>query len=509
MQRLGWLIVLVACGELGPLDVKTDHGVVRGSDDGNGVRSFLGIPYAAPPIGSNRWRPPQPAADWDGVRDATLLGQKCPQNTVITAGGGNEDCLFLNVWTPSPQPVNAPVMVWIHGGAFVFGSGGDAFYAGSELARRHGVVVVTINYRLGGLGFLAHPELSAEDPDHPASGNYGLMDQLAALEWVHRNIAELGGDPDRVTLFGESAGGYSTCLHYATATEDLFYAAISESGACAATALEQPRAQAEADGVALATKLGCSDIACMRGKSDYEILDATALPPIAQQLPGGFFYAEPPKNTLPNVDGVVLPASVEMLLATRGGRPLIVGNNANEGTLFHSTILSNAIKTEAEYSAALERRFGANAQAILLRYPVNQFATPNAALAEVSGDAFFVCPARRTVRKAVANGAPVYRYIFSRSLEQELIADLGAFHSAEIPFVFGVDAFPLGKVGSAAPLSESMQGYWTRFAATGDPNGNDVVWPRADASDSHIVLDVPITTGTAYKSELCDFWDAL
>jgi para-nitrobenzyl esterase len=515
-----WLVALVAlaaCGdELGPLDVELDTGIVRGADDGAGVRSWLGIPYAAPPVGDLRWRPPQPMPGWDGVRDATKVGFKCPQNTVITAGGGAEDCLNLNVWTPSPAPgTPLPVMVWIHGGAFVFGSGSDPFYSGAELARTRGVVVVTINYRLGGLGFLAHPALADEDADH-TSGNYGLRDQVAALEWVQRNIAGFGGDPAHVTLFGESAGGFSTCLHYASrSTEALFSAAIVESGACAAP-LEQTRERAEADGLALGEKLGCpgSDagaIACMREQIDFAILDATALPPIMQQQPGGFFYANVPPNTLPHVDGVFLPASIEVQLAAGDypARPLIIGTNHDEGTLFHSNILSNLVMDETQYVAALTRRFGSTVAAdIAQRYPVASFASPNAALAEVSGDAFFVCPARRNARIVAATGAPVYRYTFDRPLEQQLLPDLGAFHSSEIPFVFGVDVYPLGTVGTATALADAMQGYWTSFASTGTPSG-DVAWPAYDATEPSLVLDLPITTATAYKASACDFWDAL
>jgi para-nitrobenzyl esterase len=517
-MRLHWLVATIlvagACAnDLGPLDVELDTGIVRGADDGAGVRSWLGIPYAAPPIGELRWKPPRPAPSWDDTRNAIKLGQKCPQNTVITPGGGAEDCLYLNVWTPSPAPTQAPVMVWIHGGAFVFGSGGDSFYAGSELARTRGVVVVSINYRLGGLGFFAHPALAAEDPAHPTSGNYGILDQLAALEWVQRNIEGFGGDPDQVTLFGESAGGFSTCVHYAsTATEPLFQRAIVESGACSSAGLEQTRDKAEADGIALATKLGCTGadvLACMRAQIDFAILDATALPPIDQQLPGGFFYGEAPGNTLPNLDGVVLPATIESRFAAGNypARPLIIGSNRDEGTLFHAEILSNLVMDEAQYRAALARRFGdTNVDAIVARYPVAAFASANAALAEVSGDAFFVCPARRNAR-AIAMVSPVYAYSFEKPLENQLLGDLGAFHSSEIPFVFGIDTFPLGRLGSGAALAAQMQTYWTTFAKTGDPNGAGPTWPRY--GDIVLVLDEPIVTRAAHKAAQCDFWDAL
>ncbi|HEY5920540.1 MAG TPA: carboxylesterase/lipase family protein [Kofleriaceae bacterium] len=515
-MRFAWLLALAACGEdLGPLDVELDTGVVRGIDDHNGVHSWLGIPYAAAPIGDLRWKPPRRAPSWGGTRDAGAYGHKCPQNTVLTPGGGLEDCLFLNVWAPSPAPTNAPVMVWIHGGAFIFGSGGDSFYAGSELARNHGVVAVSINYRLGGLGFLAHPALAAEDSAHPTSGNYGLLDQAAALEWVQRNIAAFGGDPTQVTLFGESAGGFSTCAHYAGANnEQLFQRAIIQSGACSSLTLEQTRDEAEAQGIALADKLGCSGadvVACMRAKSDFEILDASSLAPLSEQPAGGVFYGDRPLSTLPHVDGHVLPDSIETVFAagTYPARPLIIGTNRDEGTLFHASILANAVKDETEYRAALARRFGdTNVDAIVALYPVASYASPNAALAAVSGDVFFVCPARRNAR-AIAKSSSVYRYTFERELEQTIIGDLGAFHSSEIPFVFGIDTFPLGKLGAGAVLSAEMQAYWTTFAKTGDPNGAGTPWPRYDASDTIAVLDVPVSTRSADKATQCDFWDAL
>ncbi len=516
MRWLAVTIALAACGDdLGPLDVELDTGIVRGADDGHGVRSWRGIPYAAAPVGELRWKRPQPRPSWDGVRDATAVGFKCPQNTVITIGGGAEDCLNLNVWMPSPAPrTPLPVMVWIHGGAFLFGSGGDPFYAGAELARTRGVVVVTINYRLGGLGFLVHPALEAEDPDHVA-GNYGLSDQVAALQWVQRNIAAFGGDPDRVTVFGESAGGFSTCLLYASpVTAGLFSAAIVESGACSSP-LVQPYDTSLADGITLGDKLGCpgtdaAALACMRDQLDFAILDATALPPVAQQPPGGFFYANVPPNTLPTLDGVVIPAPIEELLGAGAypPRPLIVGTNRDEGTLFHSSILSSRVMTEQQYLDALTRRFGSRATDVAARYPAASFASPNAALAEVSGDAFFVCPARRNARAVAAAGAPVYRYTFQRPLEEQLIEDLGAFHSSEIPFVFGIDTYPLGKVGTAAPLADAMQGYWTSFAHDGVPSG-EIAWPAHDAIDPLLVLDTPITASAAYKASVCDFWDSL
>jgi len=523
MRWLALLVVVCACGEdLGPNDVEIETGVLHGTDDGAGVKSWLGIPYAAPPVGDLRWKPPQRAKSWDGTRDATKVGQKCPQNTVITTGGGIEDCLTLNVWAPSAIAGGTlPVMVWIHGGAFVFGSGGDPFYSGAELARTRGVIVVTINYRLGGLGFLAHPALAAEDPDH-TSGNYGIRDQIAALEWVQRNIDAFGGDPAHVTLFGESAGGFSTCLHLTDPkTATLFERAIIESGACAdggggSGGLLQSRAQAESDGLATGAKMGCpgSDagaLACLREQIDYAVLDATAVPPIAQQLPGGFFYGTYPPSTLPNIDGVVIPEAIEARIAAAGypARPIILGTNKDEGTLFHSSILSNPVHTEQEYRDALARRFtdAALVDQIVALYPVADYPSPNDALATVSADLFFACPARRNARAFSAAGATVYRYVFQRDLESASFPDLHAFHSAEIPFVFGNDAYPLGKVGSATSLADAMQSAWTTFAKTGEPGGG---WPvYASASDPYQVLDVPVSQSAGYRAAFCDFWDGV
>ena len=230
------LCVTAACGTSGDeLRVATESGVVHGEKDGT-IRHFLGIPYAAPPVGPLRWKPPQRAPAWQGTRDATVVGTQCPQTLSYSGASYDEDCLFLNVWTPSGAH-DLPVMVWLHGGAFIFGSGGDKYYDGSKLAQ-HGVVVVTINYRLGVLGFLAHPALDVEDPSFPSSGNYGLLDQEAALAWVQRNIAAFGGDPKQVTLFGESAGGFSTCVQYLSShTAGLFERAIAESGLCGSTLL--------------------------------------------------------------------------------------------------------------------------------------------------------------------------------------------------------------------------------------------------------------------------------
>jgi len=239
------------------------------------------------------------------------------------------------------------------------------------------------------------------------------------------------------------------------------------------------------------------------------VLDATALPAISTQPPGGFFYANIPPSTLPVIDGDFLPASIEERFAGGGfpARPLVIGTNGDEGQLFHANILSNLVTNEAQYTEALARRFGpTKAQTIAARYPVASFPSPNDALAAVSTDAFFICPARRNAKAIAANGAEVYRYTFERALEQPLIADLGAFHSAEIPFVFGGETYPLGKVGSATALAQQIQLYWTSFAKDGRP-GTD--WPLFDATETVRVLDEPIANAVGYKTADCDFWNTL
>ncbi len=520
-MRAWLLLVLAACGggDRDPLEVQTDSGGVRGVMQGE-TRAFLGVPYAAPPVGELRWRPPQRAAAWEGVRDAVQTGLQCPQSFSLGGPGGDEDCLFVNVWSP-PDASGRPVLVWLHGGAFIFGSGGDSYYNGKHLAETYDVVVVTVNYRLGALGFLAHPAFAAEDPSYPSSGNWGLDDQLAALQWVQRNIEKFGGDKTRVTLFGESAGGFSTCVHYLSPrSAGLFHAAISESGLCSSMLTEPSKAAAEADGVATATSLGCTGTgaaaaACLRSKTADQLLAATAPPPILQQPHGGPFYGTGNfLATLPNVDGFVIAKPLRQLFA--GGnfeaRPLLLGANRDEGTIFHSSLFALEVTDEADYRAAITRRFGAgNVDAIVAQYPVASYASANRALAEVTGDAFFVCSARRSALGATAAGASVYAYSFQRELTNTFMQGLGVFHIAEVPFVFGTEgAFPLGRIGDAGQVvADAVQGYWTRFAASGDPNGVGATeWPTYTGG-RHLVLDASVTAGMAYKAAACDFWDAV
>jgi para-nitrobenzyl esterase len=509
--------MLAACGDDGgdELTITIETGTVAGTQSGD-VRSFRGIPYAAPPTGANRFRAPQPAEPWDGVRDAIELGAQCPQALSLAGRSEEEDCLFVNVWSPAGAS-KLPVMVWLHGGAFILGSGGDKYYDGAALAA-HDVVVVTLNYRLGMFGFLSHPALRTDDPAFPTAGNYGLEDQRAALEWVQRNIAAFGGDPKRVTLFGESAGGYSTCVHYLSSrSAGLFEAAISQSGLCSSPVLEIPRATAEAQGVTLAEELGCpgtdaAAIACLRTKSVAALLAATPLPANTDPPGGPIYQAKILPGSLPSVDGYVIEKPLATAITgTFEKRPLILGNVKDEGTLFHSLLFAQEVPDEAAYRAALATRYApATVDSIVAMYPIATYGSANRALAEVTGDTLFMCPSRRTARAVAAAGAPVYRYSWERALEQPFTANLGVFHSSELPFVFGNDAFPLGRVGSAADLSTTIIAYWTQFAKTHDPNVDGAMeWPLYDTADMQLVFDVPMRTASGIKSAPCAFWDAI
>ena len=506
-----WLIVLAlaACGGGDELTVHIDSGTLHGGKT-DSVRHFLGIPYAAPPVGDLRWRAPQAVTPWSGTRQALMVGDQCPQSLSYSGPSSIEDCLYLNVWSPSGAH-DLPVMVWLHGGAFIFGSGGDKYYAGDHLAAQ-GVVVVTINYRLGAFGFMALPQLDSEDPAYPTSGNYGLEDQRAALEWVQRNIAAFGGDPDKVTLFGESAGGFSTCVQYfSSRTKDLFGKAIVESGLCGASILENTHQTALDQGTALATQLGCTSgdiLTCMRGQTSDALLAATKLPQPVTQTPGGPFYqAQVLASGLPNVDGFVIEKPLsQAFLAPAQARPLIIGTNKDEGTLFQAAIYAKPVTDESEMRAALAVRYTSpQVDAIVSHYPVASYASANDALAAITGDAYFVCPARRMARAEAAT-TNVYRYSFERPLDNPFAQNLGVFHSSEIPFVFGNDNYPLGSMASGAALATTMETEWTEFAKSGVPSSD---WPMWTSSDPYMQLTDSPSVQMGLKTALCDFWDSL
>ncbi|MDD9947087.1 MAG: carboxylesterase family protein [Myxococcales bacterium] len=487
----------------------------------DGVRAFLGIPYAAPPVGPLRWKPPAPPTPWRGVRNATRPRSECPQLIPLLGYLGAEDCLYLNVWAPDEGAENLPVMVWFHGGAFKQGSAADPISNGARLARTQRVVVVGVNYRLGTLGFMAHPTLTSESG---ASGNWGVLDQQAALRWVRDNIRSFGGDPNSVTIFGESSGGDNVCTHMISpASRGLFHRGISQSGMCPSTWHDRDPTLAEAEdyGLEVAAQLGCAEppeaLACLREASPRALVEAgNRTAPIQ---PGGVFYIEPPdyRAMAPNVDGVTIPDDRAVLYESGdiADVPLIFGSNKDEGTLFHTPFFfAEPVDTPEAYRAALERRFGATrAKMVEALYPSESFPSPDSALAEVTGDWLFVCRARWMSRVLSARGLPVFLYSFEKPLRSPALPDGGVIHAAEIPFVFGTSLalFGLGPIEAEhQELSDNMMGYWSRFAATGDPNGDGAVnWPRYDEmTDQHLVLDDPVRAGTGHKRARCDLWDS-
>jgi para-nitrobenzyl esterase len=505
-----------------PLVVATESEQVRG-ERRDGARLFLGIPYAAPPVGERRWRPPAPPEPWSGAREATALGPECPGTLPVLNApvGDDENCLSLNVVTPDPAPVGAPVMVWIHGGGFISRDGLFARVTrGDRLAAAGAVVVVSFNYRLGPLGFLAHPALTAEDPGHPSSGNYGIEDQVAALEWVQRNIAAFGGDPGDVTIFGQSAGGWSVCVHLASPrSSGLFHRAIVQSGVCT---LPLPTLDVAAEqGERLAESLGCAagtaadEVACLRAASPRALREALAPNPSVFLTEGDWALWRPV------VDGVVLTEQVAAAFAAgRANRvPLLAGANRDEGTFF--VLAAHEYRGEplspALYPDRLRIAFGETFGGEIARqYPLASFASPAAALAEALGDGILACPTIEAVR-LLAPWMPAYLYELDHrdlpyALGEPVLLDLdpGAFHGAEIPLVFGVPE--MGEFdGATALLSEDVLGAWARFAATGDPNGGRLPpWPRFDpAAREYLAFDSASAVRRGARLDACDFWRSL
>jgi para-nitrobenzyl esterase len=487
----------------------TGAGRVQGTVAG-AVDEFLGIPYAAPPVGALRWAPPQPAAHWSGIRPATSFAPHCPQ--IVSPFGlpsTSEDCLFLNVFKPSRGPSNRPVMVWIHGGALVTGESDG--YNPAQLVR-HGVVVVTINYRLGALGFLADGALAAR-PGGPA-GNYGLMDQQAALRWVHRNIARFGGNPRNVTIFGESAGGLSVLSQMVSpGGRGLFQRAIVESGAYALR--EQSLAQAEKTGAAFAARAGCAKAtdagtaACLRALPVATIL--------ANQNATGY---------QPDVDGSVLTRPIGAALASGHFNrvPLINGSNHDEWRFFVGldTLLGQPPVTAANYVTSISNELSvpqAVAQQIAGEYPVSSFPSAPEAMGAAGTDVVFACPAL-LVDADASKYVPVHAYEFSdENAPERFLPPLGfpygAAHASELQYLFSLNASadPGTLTADQQRLAAAMRTYWTDMAWSGTPSRPAVPsWPAFRvASPRFIALAPPrprAERGFAV-SHHCAFWARL
>lgn len=475
--------------------VTTPQGRLAGATLADGVRVFRGIRYAKPPIGAARWTPPVAAPAWKGTRDATVFGPACFQPKYPSASvysddppTMSEDCLSLNVWTPKAAD-KAPVMVWIHGGALSAGYSGSAMYEAANIAAK-GVVVVSFNYRLGALGFLAHPGLSAESP-HGVSGNYGLLDQIAALEWVKRNIAAFGGDPANVTIFGESAGGLSVMdLLASPLARGLYGKAIAESAymintpELKATAHGTP--SGEAIGTLLATALKAPDVAALRA------LPPETLTTVAPKL--GY-------TPLPTVDGWVLEKQlVDTFDAGEQAHvPLLAGFNSGEIRTLRRLappIPANA----AQYEATIRANYGDLADAFLKLYPAT--ALEDSVLA-ATRDGIYGWTAQRLAAKQTAAGQPAYLYYFDHSYPEADARKIPAFHASELPYVFGavrtrsmfVANWPKPPADPRETrLSDAILSYWTSFARTGVPTTPGApLWPTYGKGGAYMAFrDGPV-----------------
>jgi para-nitrobenzyl esterase len=471
-------------------DVPVTGGRIAGLTGAGDLRVFLGIPFAAPPVGTRRWRPPEAVEPWDGARAATRFAARPVQPAIAPSGalpslqtllffppirhGQSEDCLYANVWTTARPGDGRAVMVWIYGGGFRAGETANPLYDGSALARE-GVVVVSIAYRVWKFGFLAHPELTAESP-HRVSGNYGLLDQIAALRWVQENIEQFGGDPENVTIFGQSAGAASACyLTVSPLAKGLFARVVAQSGGAffddaVARSAAKPLAEAEREGADWLARRGGRSIADLRALRAEELLE---------DVREGF------RSSLPIVDGhaIIEPPSATFARGAHNDVPLLTGSNADEGTVF-------AVETTlAAYVAGARAAHGARADHFLRLYPAHDDDSAAAAVQDVLRDVTFARQNWAWANAQATHGrAPAYYYRFAHPLPVEHAAyienrtrPVGATHGSEIPYVFGTTGALTHAEETDRVLSRMLMRYWVNFAIEGDPNVPGLAeWPRFD-----------------------------
>ena len=466
------------------LQVATTQGEVRGVVQ-NESDAFLGIPYAAPPVGPLRWREPQPAEAWTGVRDATGAPPACMQGPPGTFGPftqefvispeRSEDCLYLNVWRPKTADTRLPVFFWIHGGGFGSGSASIPVYNGSNLASR-GVVVVNINYRLGVFGFLAHPELTAESPQR-TSGNYGLLDMIAALEWVRANIEKFGGDPNNITIAGQSAGAAAVNdLLMSEPARGLFQKAIAQSGSGMGI-LTPSLAEAEQFGQPVQATLQARSLAGLRQATADQLMAATLVPPPAAGESGG-----PTLSLAPNIDHKVLSANPEPASnAPVSNVPFITGYNADEGVLFPPDDLS-----PSTFASGVRDRYGRFAERLLALYPHATQAETVDSLYLMARDRYMASLVLWSQERVRTSGERVYTYLYDHAFPQT-DPRLAAFHTAEVPYVFGALEHP-GRTFTDADhrVSRELQAHWIAFMKTGDPSTPDAPWPAVTPSSTTV-----------------------
>jgi para-nitrobenzyl esterase len=520
--------------------VTISDGPIQGHVD-RSVYAFLGIPYGAPPVGAFRWKEPQPPTPWTEIRDASQFGSRCPQNassTNMTVASTTEDCLYLNVWTPDPSASKLPVMVWIHGGGNFGGSASDSlplvlggpkaadggyFYDGASLSE-NGVVVVTLNYRLGIFGFFPHPGLVAEGSK---AGNQALWDQRFAMQWVQANIAKFGGDPQNVTIFGESAGAYNVCLHVASAPKPpLFEQAISESGGC--TTRQPTLAEAQPLALGVAAEVGCpgaatgnneagspeggadldagpgdastvDSLACLRGLTTEALLGtheedtSSGLAEIFSAVVDGDFLTDQPRSLFQKGNTAKVP--------------YLLGSNNDEAMLFELSV--TPVTDQAGLAAAIAQDYGDAGATLAALYPLSEFdgGYPNpfqAALTGMMSDQMLICNTYDSAQLSAGQGVPAYAYNFDISAA----VFLGACHGSELPYVFGTGT-QLTAGSQQAAASALMERYWTRFASKGTPSGgSDPAWPSFSTSNNQrmqFTLQGPSVVPNFHAAE-CAYW---
>lgn len=495
------------------MQVKTDKGVLEGVYN-SGIRFFKGVPFATPPVGELRWKEPQPVKNWEGVRKADKFGPRAMQRPVFgdmnfRSDGVSEDCLYLNVWTPAQSDKERlPVLVYFYGGGMIAGDGSEPRYDGESMARR-GIVVITVNYRLTIFGFFAHPELAKESPKH-ASGNYGLMDQAAALRWVKNNIIAFGGDPARVTIAGESAGSFSVSAQMASPlSKHLFAGAIGESGSLLGAQSVASHSVAEQTGVRFADSAGAKSLAELRAMPADRLLQLTAKPGLSR------FPV--------TVDGFFLPkAPLEIYAAGEQSHvPLLVGWNSEENN--YRALLGNEKPTKEAYFNAVQKLYGDQAAEVLKQYQVNTDDEVMQSATDLAGDRFIGYSTWKwSDMHSKTGGKPVYRYLYARprpAMRSEMgnvVAGLaggvikatdsaavktppshGAVHSAEIEYAMG--NLSTNRVYDWQPddyrVSEIIQSYFVNFIKTGNPNGLGLPdWPAVKSNTPASVMSINVNT---------------
>ena len=502
--------------------VSIHQGKLEG-DDQNGLFVFKGIPFAVPPVGARRWLPPEKPASWTGVRDARRFGAVAPQNklmltalsAMVVDGEQSEDCLTLNVWTPALDGKRRPVMVWIHGGAFTIGSGSQSLYDGSVLARRGDVVLATVNYRLGPLGYLRLADVTGGKI--PSSGSEGMLDQVAALEWVRDNIAEFGGDPGNVTIFGESAGGMSVgTLLAMPAARGLFHKAIPQSGACH-TGAPVSRANRTADGVLSKLRVRPDDAAAIRALTPAQLLTGTLLEDGVTPDPElGMAYQ-------PVIDGTFVPrAAIEMVAdGSASGVAVMVGSTLEEWKLFSLMDPSLPKLDRAGLGARMSRRLTAEAADSLIdsyakaRAQRGETVTPAELFTAIETDRVFRIPGVRLAQIQPRHDARVYSYLFTWP-SPAMGGALGSCHALELGFVFGTNQMPgmaafAGTGPAAEKLATQMQDAWLAFARSGDPSNESTgSWkPYDEAHRATMIFGATTKLEDAPRDEERRAWDSV